>query len=80
MCPGTCVTCRYRYVGRNEGAHIMPEEKLTVEELKKKAEKPGKDAMILHPFYKGKIQSIGKAPVRDFSDFAIWIPFNALSA
>ncbi|MFX1272164.1 MAG: NADP-dependent malic enzyme, partial [Promethearchaeota archaeon] len=34
--------------------------------------KPGKDAMILHPFYKGKIQSIGKAPVRDFSDFAIW--------
>ncbi|UCH03638.1 MAG: NADP-dependent malic enzyme [Candidatus Thorarchaeota archaeon] len=50
----------------------MPEEKLTVEELKKKAEKPGKDAMILHDFYKGKIQSIGKAPVRDFSDFAIW--------
>ena len=55
-----------------KGLHIMPEEKLTVEELKKKAEKPGKDAMILHPFYKGKIQSIGKAPVRDFSDFAIW--------
>ncbi|MFX1484203.1 MAG: NADP-dependent malic enzyme [Promethearchaeota archaeon] len=50
----------------------MSEEKLTVEELKKKAEKPGKDAMVLHPFYKGKIQSIGKAPVRDFSDFAIW--------
>ncbi len=50
----------------------MPEEKVSVEELKKKAEKPGKDAMILHPFYKGKIQSIGKAPVRDFSDFAIW--------
>ncbi|MGY5875435.1 MAG: NADP-dependent malic enzyme [Candidatus Thorarchaeota archaeon] len=50
----------------------MPEEKLSVEELKKKAEKPGKDAMILHPFYKGKIQSIGKVPVRDFSDFAIW--------
>ncbi len=50
----------------------MPEEKLSVEELKKKAEKPGKDAMILHPFYKGKIQSIGKCPVRDFSDFAIW--------
>ncbi|MHA1907292.1 MAG: NAD(P)-dependent malic enzyme [Candidatus Thorarchaeota archaeon] len=50
----------------------MPEEKVSVEELKKKAEKPGKDAMILHPFYKGKIQSIGKCPVRDFSDFAIW--------
>ncbi|MFX1607106.1 MAG: NADP-dependent malic enzyme [Promethearchaeota archaeon] len=50
----------------------MSEEKLSVEELKKKAEKPGKDAMILHPFYQGKIMSIGKAPVRDFSDFAIW--------
>jgi malate dehydrogenase (oxaloacetate-decarboxylating) len=52
--------------------YVMPEEKLSVEELKKKAEKPGKDAMILHPYYKGKIQSIGKVPVRDFSDFAIW--------
>ncbi len=50
----------------------MSEEKLSVEELKKKAEKPGKDAMVLHPFYQGKIMSIGKAPVRDFSDFAIW--------
>ncbi len=50
----------------------MPEEKLTAEELKKKAEKPGKDALVLHPFYRGKIQSIGKAPVRSFSDFAIW--------
>jgi malate dehydrogenase (oxaloacetate-decarboxylating) len=50
----------------------MPDEKVDVEELKKKAEKPSKDAMQLHPFYKGKIQSIGKAPVRDFSDFAIW--------
>lgn len=48
----------------------MPEP--TVEELKKKAEKPGKDAMVLHPFYKGKIQSIGKVPVRTFDDFAIW--------
>ncbi len=48
------------------------EEKLTVEDLKKRAEKPGKDAMILHPFYRGKIMSIGKCPVREFSDFAIW--------
>ena len=44
----------------------------TVEELKKKAEKPSKDAMVLHPFYKGKIMSIGKCPVRSFDDFAIW--------
>ncbi len=50
----------------------MSEKKLSVEELKKKAEKPGKDAMVLHPFYQGKIMSIGKAPVRDFTDFSIW--------
>ena len=46
--------------------------KLSVEELKKKAEKPSKDAMIMHPFYKGKIQVALKAPVRTFNDFAIW--------
>jgi malate dehydrogenase (oxaloacetate-decarboxylating) len=28
--------------------------------------------MILHPFYKGKIQVALKAPVRTFDDFAIW--------
>ncbi|MFW9964040.1 MAG: NADP-dependent malic enzyme [Candidatus Sifarchaeia archaeon] len=50
----------------------MSEVKLSAEELKKKAEKPGKDAMVLHPFYQGKIMSTGKVPVRDFSDFAIW--------
>ncbi|UCE11575.1 MAG: NADP-dependent malic enzyme [Candidatus Thorarchaeota archaeon] len=44
----------------------------TVEELKKKAEKPSHDALVLHPHYKGKIMSIGKAPVRSFDDFAIW--------
>jgi malate dehydrogenase (oxaloacetate-decarboxylating) len=49
-----------------------PEQKLSVEELKKKAEKPSKDSLILHPFYKGKIQVALKAPVRTFDDFAIW--------
>jgi malate dehydrogenase (oxaloacetate-decarboxylating) len=49
----------------------MPEDSVEAE-LKKKAEKPGKDAMVLHPFYQGKIQSIGKVPVRTFDDFAIW--------
>ncbi len=54
------------------GANMLTSDDKTVEELKKKAEKPGKDAMVLHPFYRGKIQSIGKAPVRSFDDFAIW--------
>jgi len=43
-----------------------------VEKLLKKAQKPSEDAMILHPFYKGKIQTAPKVPVRSFEDFAIW--------
>jgi malate dehydrogenase (oxaloacetate-decarboxylating) len=45
---------------------------LTEQELIKKAEKPGKDAMRLHPFYKGKVEIVSKCCVRDFNDFAIW--------
>jgi malate dehydrogenase (oxaloacetate-decarboxylating) len=45
---------------------------LTVEELKAKAYQPMKDALELHPFYKGKIETTLKACVRDFDDFAIW--------
>jgi malate dehydrogenase (oxaloacetate-decarboxylating) len=41
-------------------------------ELIKKAEKPGRDAMRLHPYFKGKIRSIAKCGVRDMNDFAIW--------
>jgi malate dehydrogenase (oxaloacetate-decarboxylating) len=47
-------------------------EKLTKEELIAKAQKPGKDAMKLHPFYRGKIEVVPKCCVRDFNDFAIW--------
>jgi len=45
---------------------------VTVEELLKKAEQPSKDAMRLHPYYKGKIEVIPKCRIRDFNDFAIW--------
>jgi len=45
---------------------------LTKEELLAKAKKPAQDAMKLHPFYKGKVQSMSKCAIRDFSDFAIW--------
>jgi len=45
---------------------------MTNEELLAKAHKPAEDAMKLHPFYRGKMQTIAKCAVRDFSDFAIW--------
>ncbi len=45
---------------------------LNIEELLAKAEKPSADAMLMHPFYKGKVEIALKACVRDFDDFAIW--------
>jgi malate dehydrogenase (oxaloacetate-decarboxylating) len=47
-------------------------QKVTVEELLKKAEQPSKDAPRLHKFYKGKMGVSLKCRVRDFNDFAIW--------
>jgi len=47
-------------------------QRVTKEELLAKARKPAEDAMRLHPFYRGKMQTISKCAVRDFSDFAIW--------
>ncbi len=47
-------------------------KKVTVEELLAKAEQPSKDAMRLHPFYKGKAQVTLKCRIRDFNDFGIW--------
>ena len=41
-------------------------------QLIEKANKPGKDAMRLHPFYHGKIEVLPKCRIKDFNDFAIW--------
>lgn len=46
--------------------------KATVEELLAKAEQPSKDALRLHPFYRGKIQVTLKCRIKSFDDFAIW--------
>jgi len=45
---------------------------LTVEELLAKAKKPARDAMILHPLYRGKMETVPKCAIRDLNDFAIW--------
>jgi malate dehydrogenase (oxaloacetate-decarboxylating) len=45
---------------------------MNVEELLKKATKPSGDAMRLHPFYRGKVETALKCTVRSFDDFAIW--------
>ena len=46
--------------------------KVSVEELLAKATKPSADAMKLHPFYRGKVETTLKCTVRSFDDFAIW--------
>ena len=48
------------------------EKKLSVDEMKKKAEQPGIDAMKLHPFYRGKCEVVPKCRIASFDDFAIW--------
>jgi malate dehydrogenase (oxaloacetate-decarboxylating) len=45
---------------------------VSVEELLAKATQPAADALKLHPFYKGKIETNLKCAVRSFDDFAIW--------
>lgn len=45
---------------------------INVDELLAKAKKPSADAMVLHPFYRGKVETALKCCVRDFNDFAIW--------
>jgi malate dehydrogenase (oxaloacetate-decarboxylating) len=52
----------------------MLEEKnsINVDELLEKAHKPSRDAMKLHPFYRGQTETTLKCAASDFSDFAIW--------
>ncbi len=48
------------------------EEKYTKEELLAKANKPAKEALRLHPYYKGKIQIVPKCSIWDFDAFGVW--------
>jgi malate dehydrogenase (oxaloacetate-decarboxylating) len=50
----------------------MEEHRATKEELIAKAEKPAKDSLKMHPFYKGKIEIVPKCVIRSVDDFAIW--------
>jgi malate dehydrogenase (oxaloacetate-decarboxylating) len=50
----------------------MSKPNLTKEELLAKAERPSKEALRLHPYYKGKIEVVPKCCIRDLDDFAIW--------
>ena len=47
-------------------------EKTTEEELIKKSKIPSKNALKMHPFYKGKIQVMPRCQINNFNDFGIW--------
>src|SRR5512137_2520374 len=53
-------------------AMVSEESRITVEQLLARANLPSGEAMRLHPYYKGKIQTVPKVPVRNFDDLAIW--------
>ncbi len=56
----------------NEQAPVAEKKELTVEERLALAKKPGIDAMKMHPYYGGKIETVPKACIRSFDDFSIW--------
>jgi malate dehydrogenase (oxaloacetate-decarboxylating) len=45
---------------------------ISTEALLAKAKQPAADAMRLHPFYHGKVETALRCRVRDLDDFAIW--------
>ena len=51
---------------------LAEKDTVDVDALLAKAKKPAADAMVLHPFYRGKTETALKCTVRDFNDFAIW--------
>jgi len=44
----------------------------SVEELLRKAYLPAQLALKYHPYYRGKIETMPKVPVKSFEDFAVW--------
>lgn len=51
---------------------LAVKEALNTQELLAKAQQPAAEAMRLHPFYRGKIETVPKACIRSLDDFAIW--------
>ncbi|MGD2147871.1 MAG: malate dehydrogenase, partial [Anaerolineae bacterium] len=47
--------------------------RLTEQDLLARAERPARDALRLHPYYRGKIQVASRCPIEDVvNDFAVW--------
>jgi malate dehydrogenase (oxaloacetate-decarboxylating) len=44
----------------------------TKDELLAQANQPARDALRLHPFYRGKVQMMPKCPIGGLGDLAVW--------
>ena len=56
----------------------MSDKELTQEEIDQllaKAKQPAADAIKLHPYYEGKMQTVPKCSVWGFDAFAVWYTF-----
>ena len=51
---------------------MLKENDIDIDALLAKAKKPAADAMRLHDFYRGKVETALKCTVRNIDDFAIW--------
>ena len=60
------------YCDDQPGPAGITAERVSKEELLAKAKKPAEDAMRLHAFYRGKMETVLKCRIRDLNDFAIW--------
>lgn len=47
-------------------------DKKTKEELMEKSKIPGKKALKMHPFYRGKVQVMPRCQIKSHEDFSIW--------
>jgi malate dehydrogenase (oxaloacetate-decarboxylating) len=50
----------------------VTEERLSIEEMKRKAQIPGEKAPAWHAFYRGKIETTLKCAVTELDDFGVW--------
>jgi malate dehydrogenase (oxaloacetate-decarboxylating) len=50
----------------------MENSRTDVAGLLARAQKPGEEALRLHPFYRGKLEVAPKCPIRSCDDFSIW--------
>lgn len=52
-------------------SETMPDEE-QIKDLLAQAQKPGEEAVKRHAYYKGKIATIPKCPIRTLDDFSVW--------